>query len=1311
MTRSGGTKNGENNEEAKASEVASSSSTVINNYTTTQSMFECEKFNAGTMIWDRWIQRIEGAFETFSVPTDKRTHYLVHNVELDTFNLLADKVSPKSPYSLKYEDAKKLLSDHFSPAPLEIAEIFKFNHRVQKENESVRDFVASLQKLSIHCNFGDYQKKALRNQLVCGLRDVSTQNRLLEISDLTFDKALEIATSRETCAQGSAALHSDAKKPIPDAEVNALHTDKNKKRHVKKFNGKKKPDNDSTSSKKCHRCAKTGHSPDKCYHIKAVCKVCQKIGHIDQACFKKNKNKAHTSVLEAVEEFADMYVNECKSSSGLRRKIWVHPTINGVELKMELDCAAAVSTINYREALKYWPKAEVKTSQLTLLSFNGQPSKVHGEIMVRVNFEKCTKELKLFLVKEERPPLFGLEWIYVFKVDWNKYIPYVGEISVCAPNSPPPEVLELLRRFEVPSKSGIGKISDLEARVQLKEDARPVFFKARPVPFALQSKIDAVIDKYISEGIYIPVTASDWATPIVPVVKASGDVRICGDYKITVNPQIIIDAYPMPTYEEMFADMQGDEYTKIDIYHAYMQLMMNKKDQKILTLNTHRGLLQPTRMMFGLASAACTWQATMEKILAGIRRKKIFQDDLYMTGPTREEHLQTLREVLERLQKYNLRINVEKSVFFAKSIEYCGYRVDKEGIHPLQAKCEAIVNMKRPENKKDIEVFRGLVNYYSRFVPEFSNIMYPLNRLSRQDVEFEWSSDCEAAFVKIKQILSSERVLVHFNPALDLIVATDASPFAVAAILSHRFADGSERPIQYASQSLNQTQQKYAHIDKEAYAIVYGIKKFHQYIYGRKFTLITDCEPLTKIFSPDKGLPVHSAMRMQHYAIFLQSYTYQIKYRRTNAHANVDALSRLPSSLETASTQEPDVVQMNVLEEIPVTSSIIAKETATEPKLKKLMEALEKGHDLKPVDRFNINILEFSLQRGCIFRGSRIVIPTSLKEQMLKKLHSVHFGISKMKSLARSICWWPGISNDLEDLAKKCAECKLFANNPAKVNGQTWKSSEQPFERVHVDFAGPFLSLKYFVLVDSFSKWPEISVVKNEDAATVIRECTEIFSRFGYPSIIVSDNGTAFTSAEFQNFLKEKGIEHRTTAPFHPATNGQVERYNATFKKALKTLNASPQDVNEKLKQFLMLYRRTPHTTTNKSPAELLLGRQIRAQVDIVFPPKKPEAERAKKVDDEKVRKLSMGDNVIARDYSSPKTKWQFGTVSEKLGKLHYNVLLDDGRTWKRHIDQLRIRSPDQTSNTTPKTVGKKPDQVTNPRPKRVIKRPVRLNL
>ncbi|XP_065221906.1 uncharacterized protein LOC135846632 [Planococcus citri] len=434
MTRSGAAKNGENDEEAKVSEVAASS-TVINNYTTTQSMFQCEKFDANTMIWDRWIQRIKGAFETFSVPTDKHTHYLVHHVELDTFNLLADKVSPKSPYSLKYDHVKQLLSNHFSPVPLEIAEIFKFNHCVQKENESVRDFVASLQKLSIHCNFGDYQKKALRNQLVCGLRDINTQNRLLEISDLTFEKALEIATSRETCAQGSAALHSDVKKSTAEAEVNALHTDKNKKRHPKEFIDRKKFDNDSTS-KRCYRCAKTGHLPEDCYHINATCNFCERIGHIDRACFHKNKEKeaqtsalgsktAHASVIEAVEEFVDMYVNECESSSSLRRKIWVHPTINGVELKMELDCAAAVSTINYREALKYWPKAEVKTSQLTLLSFNGQPSKVHSEIMVRVNFEKCTKELKLFLVKEERPPLFGLEWIYVFNVDWNKYIPYM----------------------------------------------------------------------------------------------------------------------------------------------------------------------------------------------------------------------------------------------------------------------------------------------------------------------------------------------------------------------------------------------------------------------------------------------------------------------------------------------------------------------------------------------------------------------------------------------------------------------------------------------------------------------------------------------------------------------------------------------------------------------------------------------------------------------------------------------------------------------------------------------------------------------
>lgn len=838
--------------------------------------FSMEKFDKTSMVWTRWQQRLEGAFSIFNVPESKKAHYLLHHMGMETFNILADKVAPQNPYNKTYREIVDILSRHFSPTPLEIAEIFRFHQRKQKSDETVNDYVTALQKLSIHCNFGDYLQKAIRNQFVFGIANDRIQNRLLEIKDLTLDKAVETANAIELSIKDTADMQNKT------GNVNLVHSERPKfrsntnsrGRHISKPSGNfpvrkayLQPNQQKEGAKNCFRCGKPGHSPENCRHIRAVCKYCRKPGHIDTACFKKNKvNKVSQN---AMEEF--VAVVEVNSVSNLRTKIYIEPILNNCAVRMELDSGAAISTMNIIEAQQTFPDLKISDSNLTLIAFGEHVSSVLGVTKVKVTFEQQTKILDLYIVEQNHEPLMGREWIRQFHgVDWNKFLEPSADVNALHSPDPNIEVKRLMEKYglEKPSSS-VGKIENIQVRIKLRPDHQPVFCKARPAPFTLLPKIEAEIDRLVADGVYKKVDTSLWATPIVPVAKANQRVRICGDYKITVNPQLIVDDHPLPTVDELFANMKGNHYTKIDLCQAYFHLPVHPDDQHILTLNTHKGLFQPTRLQFGIASAPAIWQRTIEGILAGIEGTKVFLDDIKITAPTHEEHFRRLEEVLRRLQKYNLKINTEKSVFFADEIHYCGYRIDRYGIHKTSEMMGAISNMTRPNSKKDIEVFRGLVGYYSRFIPNYSEIMQPINYLSKENVKFNWDKKCEEAFKKIKAIINSEAVLVHFDPTLELLLATDASPHAVSAVLSHKFPDNSERPIKFASQTLSDTQKKYAHIDKEAYAIIFGIKKFHQYLFGRKFTLIIDCQPLTQIFSPRKGLPVHTASRMQHYAIFL----------------------------------------------------------------------------------------------------------------------------------------------------------------------------------------------------------------------------------------------------------------------------------------------------------------------------------------------------------------------------------------------------------------------------------------------------------
>lgn len=222
-----------------------------------------------------------------------------------------------------------------------------------------------------------------------------------------------------------------------------------------------------------------------------------------------------------------------------------------------------------------------------------------------------------------------------------------------------------------------------------------------------------------------------------------------------------------------------------------------------------------------------------------------------------------------------------------------GYIIDKDGLHKSPNKIKAIKDAPLPKNKTEVKAFLGMINYYHRFVPNMPNLARPLYNLLKNNVKFKWNSDCQNSFIKIKQVMCSDDVLVHYNPDLKLNLYVDASPFGLGACLTHTYDDGSERPIVYASRTLSVAKQKYSRIDKEALAIYFGVKKFHQYVYGRQFTLYSDNKPLVAIFEPKKGVPVYAANRLQRYALFLNNYTFDIKYIKSEKN-QADWFSRSP---------------------------------------------------------------------------------------------------------------------------------------------------------------------------------------------------------------------------------------------------------------------------------------------------------------------------------------------------------------------------------------------------------------------------------
>lgn len=759
------------------------------------------------------------------------------------------------------------------------------------------------------------------------------------------------------------------------------------------------------------------------------------------------------------------------------------------------------------------------------------------------------------------------------------------------------EILNLLAKHCQCSPSGVDKIGctgDVEHTIQTGE-ANPVFCQPYRVSKFERDLINEKVGEMLRDGIIQP-SQSPWSSPVVLVRKKSGDHRFCVDYR-RLNAVTKRDVYPLPRMDDVFDCLAGAKiFSSLDLASGYWQVSVADSDRYKTAFVTPDGLFEFKRLPFGLANAPATFQRLMDRVLGRLKWKMclVYLDDILVFGKTFGEHQERLQQVLVALEKANLTLNLRKCVFGTSRVKHLGHVISGEGICPDPEKVSALTDFP-VNNVKSLRAFLGLASFYRKFIADFAAIAHPLHALLKKNARWDWGETQEKAKGTLVKRLCHTPVLAHFDDKLEVEIQTDASYLGLGAVLMQP-AENGPRPVAFISRRLTDAEGRYHSNELECLALVWALKKFRCYVYGRPFQVKTDNSAVKWLFSKKELVG-----KFSRWVLELQEYDFHVGHIKGAENPVADALSRNPAVPLTVTGTSMTEHLSCVLKSNNYSMAEVAYLQQIDSQIRPLFTNLSTNPDSEFVLFKGVLFKRNSIDRG---RKFLLVVPSTMRREILSRNHddptSGHFGIEKTLSRLSDRFWWPRMAKHVRNFVLSCVHCQCFKHVSRPHAGllEPIPPPSHPFHTIGVDHLGPLKetdggNVHVVVAIDYLTKWVEAEAVPTTATIHLARFIkNQVINRHGVPIRIISDQGSAFTSAEMDEEVRLWGVKHVLASAEHPQTNGLIERMNRSLTSALAAyLNPTHNNWDNLLPDAIAAINTAKQSTTEYSPFQLVYGR------------------------------------------------------------------------------------------------------------------------